>query len=167
MRPALVSRAPRPALPEHPEFVFMVQAAMERFHCTIGELREDYWLGRAWRALVADPTLAGRVARVGIADVLILGPRRGPAPGHPAERAAWARQIVERILVDTAHDPRRLGVSLRFAEEPVDVAEGCVVSLLAQAIRATPRWDDLDRFAGDLAPVVIPVAYAVPGVVAA
>jgi hypothetical protein len=154
-------------LPEHPEFIFMVQAALDRFHCTIGELREDYWLGRAWRALMADAAVQGRVARAGIADVLVLGPQRGPAPDHPAERAAWARRIVERIIADTAHDPRLLGVTLRFAEEPVEVAEGCVVSLLAQAVRVHPRWQNLGPWAADVEPVVIPVAYTASGVVAA
>lgn len=167
MRPSAVPSGPGTTLPEHPEFIFMVQAALSRFHCTIGELREDYWLGRAWRALMADMALSGRVARAGIADVLVLGPRRGSAPTHPAERAAWARRIVERIVADTAHEPRLLGVNLRFAEEPVEIAEGCVVSLLAQVVRSDPRWQDLGRYAADLDPVVIPVACARSDVAAA
>ena len=26
--------------------------AVERFHCTLGEVREDYWLGRVWRGVI-------------------------------------------------------------------------------------------------------------------
>jgi hypothetical protein len=157
----LVPRAPRPALPDHPEFPFMVTAALQRYHCTIGELREDYWLNRAWRALMADAALKDRVARAGIAGVLVVSPGGGAAPTHPAERARLACQIVERIVADTAHDPARLGVTLQFAEAAVQLGEGCVASLLAQTVRADPtRWADLGRYADDLEPVIIPVALA-------
>lgn len=139
----------------------MVTAALQRYHCTIGELREDYWLNRAWRALVGDAALQARVARAGIADVLVLSPGGGAAPTHPAERARLARRIVERIVADTAHDPARLGVTLLFAESTVQLAEGCVTSLLAQTIHADPtRWTDLGRYAADLEPVILPVAFA-------
>lgn len=165
MTPVLASDAP--TLPDHPEFVLMVQAALRRFHCTIGELREDYWLGRAWRALLADPALQGRIARIGIADVLLLGPRHGPATAEPAERAAWARRVESRVRADTAHEARALGIGVRFADGPVDVAHGCLISLLAQAVRGDPRWVEIDRYAADLSPVLLPVAYAVGEVVAA
>lgn len=139
----------------------MVTAALERYHCTIGELREDYWLNRAWRALVSDASLKERVARAGVADVLVLSPGGGAAPTHPAERAKLACRIVERIVTDTAHDPARLGVTLQFAEGAVQLGEGCVASLLAQTVRADPtRWADLGPYAADLEPVIIPVAFA-------
>jgi hypothetical protein len=45
--PLLTSRAPRPALAEHSAFALMLAVALERFGCTLGEVREDYRLGRA------------------------------------------------------------------------------------------------------------------------
>ncbi len=167
----LPSLAPRPALPDHPEFPFMVQAALERWSCTIAELREDYWLGRAWRALVGDPTLKGRVARVGLADVLVMGPRQGPAPTDGTERMAWRMQIEERIMADTGHAAADLGITVRFAGEPVDLAYGRFLSLLARAARGDHRWKDLDAYEDDLSAVLVPLAkvqleMGLPGVAA-
>ncbi len=167
----LSSLAPHPALPDHPEFPLMIQVALERFGCTIAELREDYWLGRAWRSLVGDPTLKGRVARVGMADVLVMGPRQGPAPVDGTERMAWRMQVEERIMLDTGHAAADLGITVWFAEEPVDLAYGRFVSLLARAIRGDRRWKDLDRYEDDLSAVLVPVAKVemkgLPGIAAA
>lgn len=154
----LPSLAPRPALPDHPEFPLMVQAALERWSCTIAELREDYWLGRAWRALAEDPTLKGRVARVGLADVLVMGPRHGPAPTDGTERMAWRMQIEERVMADTGHAAADLGIGVRFASASVDLAYGRFVSLIARAVRGDRRWSDLDRYEDDLSAVLMPLA---------
>lgn len=163
----LTPRGPRPALPEHPAFAFMVVATLERFHCTLGEVREDYWLGRAWRALTGDPALIGRVARVGVGSALLTGPGYRAAPASLRERARWRRRVQERIVADTGHTADALGMAVLFAEAPVDIAEACVRSLLAQAVEGDPRWDDLTSYAADLDAVVVPVAYTAEGVVAA
>ena len=163
----LASRAPRPPLAEHPALMLMLLATMERFHCTLGEVREDYWLGRAWRALAGDPALVGRVARVGLGNVLLTGPGHGPMPGSARERARWRRHVLERLAVDTAHTPDSLDLSIGFADQAVEVAEGCTLSLLAQTVVDDPRWDDLTSYASDLAPVVVPVAYTAEAIVAA
>jgi hypothetical protein len=165
--PPLPSRAPRPALSEHPEFALMLAVTLGRFHCTLAEIREDYWLGRAWRALAGDPSLHGRVARTGLGNVLITGPRFGPAPSASKECARWRRHVLHRLEVDTAHSADGLGMAVRFAEERVDIAEGCMLSLLAQTVAGDARWADLDRYVDDLAPVLVPVAFAVERVVAA
>jgi len=163
----LASRAPHPALSEHPEFPMMLAVTLGRFHCTLAEIREDYWLGRAWRALSGDPSLHGRVARTGLGNVLITGPRFGPAPASAKECARWRRQVLCRLETDTHHTVESLGMSVRFADEQVDIAEGCMLSLLAQTVAGDARWADLDRYADDLAPVLVPVAFAVERVVAA
>lgn len=164
---ALASRAPHPALSEHPEFAAMLAVTLGRFHCTLAEIREDYWLGRAWRALAGDPFLHGRVARTGLGNVLITGPRFGPAPADTKECARWRRHVLTRLEVDTAHTADSLGMAVRFADERVDTAEGCMLSLLAQTVAGDERWVDLDRYADDLAPVLVPVAFAIERVVAA
>ena len=163
---ALASRAPHPSLSEHPEFAVMLAVTLGRFHCTLAEVREDYWLGRAWRALAGDPSLHRRVARTGLGNVLITGPHFGPAPATK-ECARWRRYVLRRLEADTLHTAYSLGMSVRFADEQVDVAEGCMLSLLAQTVSGEERWDDLDRYADDLAPVLVPVAFAVERVVAA
>lgn len=163
----LTPHGPRPSLAEHPAFSLMLAAALERFHCTLGEVRDDYWLGRAWRALAGDPALRGRVARVGVGSVLLTGPGFGAAPASLRERARWRRHVQERLAADTGHTPDSLGMAVRFAEGPVEVAEGCVRSLLAQTVAGDPRWDDLASYAADLEAVVVPVAYSAERVVAA
>jgi hypothetical protein len=163
----LVSRAPRPVLAEHPAFLLMLQATMERFHCTLGEVREDYWLGRAWRALTGDPVLRPRVVRVATGSVLVTGISHGPAPVSRRERGTWRMHIQQRLLVDTGHTADQLGVAIVYAEAAVGIAEGRMHSLLAQAIAGDPRWDGLGPFAEDLAPVLVPVASSVAAVAAA
>lgn len=165
--PTLISRAPRPALTDHPAFAFMVTATLERFHCTLGEVREDYWLGRAWRALTGDPVLAGRVARVGVGSVLITGPGYGPAPASGRELASWRLHVLERIVVDTGHSAEGLGMAVGFAEVQLAVEQGCMLSLLAQTVAGDQRWGDLAPYAGDLSPVSVPVSHPAEGIVAA
>jgi hypothetical protein len=143
----------------------MLQATLDRFHCTLGEVREDYWLGRAWRALAGDPMLAGRVARFGAGSALITGPGFTALPAWA--RAHWRLQVQERLVADTGRAPNGLGMVVRFAERDVVIAEACVRSLLAQAVVGDPRWDDLEPYADDLAVVVAPVACAAEGIVAA
>ena len=163
----LTPRAPNPALAEHPEFALMLLATLERFHCTLAEVREDYWLGRAWRALTGDPALSGRVARVGVGGALIAGPGFGPAPQSHTERALLELRVADRLVVDTGHIAESLGIAVQFAEGPVKVAEGCVLSLLAQTVAYDARWHDLPLYAGDLSPVIVPVAYSVAASAAA
>lgn len=154
----LVSLAPRPALSDHPAFALMLLAALDRFRCTLGEVREDYWLNRAWRALAGDPQLAGRVARVGMGSVLITGAGYGPAPGSRAERAEARLHVLERLQVDTGHAPDQLGMAVVFAEEAVEVAQGRMHSLLAQAVQGDARFEGLGSYVDDLLPVAVPVA---------
>jgi hypothetical protein len=165
--PLLTSRAPRPALAEHPAFALMLQATLERYHCTLGEVREDYWLGRAWRALAGDPMLRGRVARFGVGSALVTGPDFSALPTRKRERDHWRLHVQERLLADTGRAPNALGMVVRFAERDAVIAEACVRSLLAQTVVSDPRFDDLDAYAADLAVVVAPVACAAEGVVAA
>ena len=163
----LVSLAPRPALAEHPAFLLMLQATLDRFHCTVGEVREDYWLGRAWRALTADPVLRDHVVRVATGSILVTGLRHGPAPLARRERALWRMRIQQRLLVDTGRTADQLGIAVVYAESAVGVTEGRMHSLLAQVVASDPRWDGLGPFAEDLAPVMVPVAAGAAAVAAA
>jgi hypothetical protein len=167
MNPILGSRAPRPALSEHPAFPLMLVFALERFRCTLGEVREDYWLGRVWRALSGDPELAGRVARIGTGSVVITGQGFGAPPSDAREREAWRRYVERRVVADTGRPPLDWGVALGWSERPIEVKSVAVVSLLAQAVAGDERWGDLAPYARDLAPVIVPVACTVEGVVAA
>lgn len=163
----LVSRAPRPALSDHPEFAVMLALTLQRYHCTLAEIREDYWLGRAWRALAGDPELQGRVARVGVCNVLLMGDAFSEAPTVLRDRAALRRHALARLSADTAHTADRLGIRIEFADQPVVVAEGCVRSLLAQTVAGDSRWMDLSLYRDDLTPVVVPVAMSAGAIVAA
>jgi len=158
--PILTPRLPRPALAEHPAFMLMLLATLERLHCTLGEVREDYWLVRAWRAIGADPMLSGRVARVGLGHALVTGPAYGPAPAGAQERARWQRRLEQRVQAETGHRLDELGVEVRWAEAPVQVRPAAVRSLLAKAVEGDPRWEDLTRYASDLTPVTVPVVLA-------
>ncbi|HEY2805846.1 MAG TPA: hypothetical protein VGI92_08310 [Gemmatimonadales bacterium] len=153
-------------LVEHPEFPLMLARTLDRFHCTLAEVREDYWLGRAWRALGSDAALEGRIARLGVSHILITGPDFSPAPSG-RERARWHHRVRERLAAHTAHTTEALGMEIRFAEAPVEVAQGCMLSLLAQVIGGDERFLPLTEYADDLAPVVLPVAYSSEAVVAA
>jgi hypothetical protein len=163
----VTSRAPRPALAEHPAFMVMLLVAIERFHCTLGEVKEDYWLNRAWRALTGDPALEGRVARVATGSVVICGEGFGAAPEDQRERAAWRMRVQQRLLADTGRTADELGMAIVYAATPVAVAEGLMRSLLAQVVETDPRFDGMGRYAGDLEPVVVPVAQAAEVVAAA
>jgi hypothetical protein len=162
-RSLLVSLAPHPALVEHPEFPFMVHAVLDRFHCTIAEVREDYWLCRMWRALGGDPLLKGRVARSGVTSVLLTGPHYAAAPAG-AERERLRLHAMERIEVDTGRPLEAFGVTFRWATAPVAVERATKSSLLAQVVAGSDRWVDLASYAGDLAPVTMPVAVSETGV---
>ena len=161
------SRAPRPTLAEHPAFMVMLLVAIERFHCTLGEVKEDYWLNRAWRALTADPALAARVVRVATGSVLICGEAFGAAPEEPRERARWRMQVQQRLMADTGRTADELGMAIVYAAAPVTIAEGLMRSLLAQVVETDPRFEGMGRYAGDLEPVVVPVAQAAVVVAAA
>jgi hypothetical protein len=163
----LASRAPRPSLDEHPEFAVMLAVTLERFRCTLGEVREDYWLGRVWRALAGDPVLVGRVARTGVARVLLAGPGYGAPPASQQERARWRLHVHDRIETDTGRSAQALGVAIRWAEGPIAVMPAPVLSLLAQVVLGDPRWDDLGPYAGDLGVIQVPVLYTAEAVVAA
>ena len=161
------SRAPRPTLAEHPAFMVMLLVCIERFHCTLGEVKEDYWLNRAWRALSGDPALRGRVARVATGSVLICGADLGVAPESRRQRATWRMRVQQRLLADTGRTADELGMAIVFAAAPVTVAEGLMRSLLAQVVETDPRFEGMGRYAGDLEPVVVPVAQAAVVVAAA
>jgi len=163
----LVSRAPHPALSDHPEFAAMLAVTLQRFHCTLAEIREDYWLGRAWRALSGDPDLRGRVARVGLGNVLLTGEAFAEAPIRVRDRAELRQRAIARLVADTAHTAERLGISVSFADEPILVAEGCVMSILAQTVSGDARWADLGAYRDDLSPVIVPVAMSAGAIVAA
>ena len=163
----LFARAPHPALSEHAEFAMMLTVTMERYRVSLAEIREDYWLIRAWRALVGDPSLAGRVARIGVANLLITGARFGPAPVTPGARARLRRRAVARLRLDTGRTPDALGMAVQFADGPGTVGEIRVRSVLAQTVAGDPRWADLTPYAADLAPVLVSVAQAVGTIVAA
>lgn len=165
--PMTMSRAPRPALAQHPEFALMVAFTLERYHCTLAEIREDYWLGRAWRALATDPRLRHRVARMGVGNILITGPDFGAAPTNGRERSRWREMVEARLATDTGRSADELGLSIGFAEQPVPTALGCMLSLIAQTVSGDERWHDLPSYADDLLPVVVPVAFSSESIVAA
>lgn len=161
------SRAPHPSLAEHPGFMVMLLVALQRFHCTLGEVKEDYWLNRAWRALTGDPALAGRVARVATGSVLICGAGYGAAPESRRQRATWRMRVQQRLIADTGRTSDELGMAIVFAGASVSVADGLMRSLLAQVVETDPRFEGLGRYAEDLTPVVVPVVQAAEAVVAA
>jgi hypothetical protein len=163
----LDSRAPHPALSDHPEFAMMLAVTLERFHCTLAELRQDYWMSRAWRALTGDPELEGRVARIGMGNVLVTGTHFRRLTASARLRDELRLHVQERLMADTAHTPEQLDLSIQFTDTPVEVAEGCVRSLLAQTVAADARWADLTAYRGDLSPVIVPVALTAEAVVAA
>jgi hypothetical protein len=158
--PLLTSRAPRPALSEHPEFPMMLALTLGRFHCTLGEIREDYWHSRIWRALSDDPELEGRVARLGLNTVLLMGPGGTPPPTNGRERDRRERYVRCRIAADTRRLPEGWGLSVRWAEGPVMVQTMTARSLLAQAVSDDPRWMNLADYAADLSPVLVPACSA-------
>jgi len=164
---ALPSRAPHPPLSEHPEFAMMLAVTLERFHCTLGEVREDYWMGRAWRALAGDPVLEGRVARSGMGTALLTGAAYGVAPLSETERAVVSLHARDRILADCGRVPESLGLEIRWTDRALNVLHSPHRALVAQVVRDDHRWLDLDRYAEDLVEVVIPVAYSAEAVVAA
>jgi len=163
----LTSCAPHPALADHPEFPFMLACTLERFRCTVAEVREDYWLGRAWRALSGDHALSSRVARVGFGNVLLTGPEFGPALPGARERERWRKRVMERLMVDTGRSAEALGLEIRFAEEPIEITEGSMHSLIAQTVLGDNRWHDLSPLQADLLPVHLPVACSAETIVAA
>jgi hypothetical protein len=165
--PLLTSRAPRPALSDHPEFAMMLAVTLERLRCTLGEVREDYWLGRVWRALDGDPALKGRMARSGMTTALLTGRDYGLAPVSAKERQRWRLHAKDRVEADTGRLPEALGIAIRWADEPVTVVMAPHLSLLAQTLAGDPRWGDLGPYAEDLAAAVVPVAYTAEGMVAA
>ena len=138
----------------------MLVCTLEHFRCTLAEVRQDYWLGRAWRALAGDPAIRGGVARYGIGNILIHGP-------IGRDRDAYKQLVADRILADTQHTLESLDLSIEFAESRVTLGEGCMLSLLAQTVVQQGRWQDLPRYAADLSPVIVPVAQAVETVAAA
>jgi len=164
--PLLSSRAPRPALADHPEFPLMLAATLGRFHCTLGEIREDYWQGRIWRALSEDPELESRVARHGVNTVLLFGRNGGSPPASVRERERFERYVRCRITADTKRLPEGWGLSMRWAEGPASIQTMSARSLLAQTIVDDPRWMDLHEYQADLSPILLP-ACSMEGVIAA
>lgn len=167
MPPLLTSRAPSPTLAEHPAFALMLAVTLEHFRCTLGEVREDYWLSRVWRALTGDPVLVGRVARSGVSVVALTGTGYGVPPASAHERRQWRLHVLDRIEADTGRTAQALGVAIRWAQGPVKVTAAPTVSLLAQVLIGDPRWGDLGSYAGDLGVIQVPVVYTAEGVVAA
>jgi hypothetical protein len=163
----LTSCAPHPALAEHPEFALMLARTLERYHCTLAEVREDYWISRAWRALTADRSLSTRVARTGLCNILVTGPNYGSAPMSARDRDRWQMRVLSRLVVDTGRTAEALGLEVRFAETPVEIAGGSILSLISQTVAGDPRWQDLTPYAADLSPVQVPVACSAEAFVAA
>ncbi len=93
LMPLLTSRAPRPVLSDHPEFALMLLATLQHFRCTLGEVREDYWMGRVWRALTGDPALQGRVALQGVSTILLTGAGYDVPPASAKEPAPLSQQL--------------------------------------------------------------------------
>lgn len=139
----------------------MLLATLQHFRCTLGEVREDYWMGRVWRALTGDPALQGRVARQGVSTILLTGAGYDVPPASAKERDRWRLHVEERVVADTGRSLRALGILVQWATGPVVVQRARVVSLIAQAVDRGPRWGDLTAWVGDLAPVVAPVVVAV------
>ena len=163
----ITSRAPHPTLVDHPEFAMMLAVTLDRFHCTLAELRQDYWMSRAWRALIGDPELEGRVARIGMGNVLVTGVHYRRLTASARLRDELRQHVLERLMADTAHTAEQLDLSIQFTDAPIEVAEGCVRSLLAQTVAADPRWADLTLYRDDLTPVIVPVAMTAEAIVAA
>jgi len=157
--PLLTSRAPRLTLADHPEFPLMLAVALDRFHCTLGEIREDYWQLRIWRALSSDPELQGFVARQGLHTVLLTGRNGGPPPSA-AERERRELHARCRIAADTRRLPEGWGLTLRWADGPLTIQTIAAQSLLAQVVSGDPRWMRLDDYRADLSPVMLPVCTA-------
>jgi hypothetical protein len=145
----------------------MVVCTLQRYRCTLMEVREDYWLGRAWRALSSDPVLKGRVARIGVGNILITGASHGPALPSGRERDRLHQLVHDRVMADTNHTLDSLGLAVLFAEQRATIGEGCMLSLIAQTVGRGSRWQDLRDYAHDLSPVVVPVAHAAESFVAA
>lgn len=145
----------------------MLACTLERFRCTLAEIREDYWLGRAWRALSTDPALKSRVARVGNGNILLTGPHFGPALPGNRERERWRARVLERLVVDTGRTAEGLDLEIRFAEDPIEITLGSMHSLIAQVVISDRRWHSLQPYAADLAPVMLPVACSAETIVAA
>jgi hypothetical protein len=164
--PLLSSRAPRPALADHPEFPLMLAATLGRFHCTLGEIREDYWQGRIWRALSEDPELEGRVARYGVSTVLLFGRDAGAPPASARERDRFERYVRCRITADTKRLPEGWGLTLCWAEGPAAIQTMTARSLLAQTVTGDSRWMNLEDYKADLSPILMP-ACSMEGVIAA
>lgn len=158
--PLLTSRAPRLTLAEHPEFPLMLAVALDRFHCTLREIREDYWHNRIWRALSNDPELQGFVARQGLHTVLLTGPGGGMPPKTLAERERRELHARCRIAADTRRLPEGWGLQLRWAEGPVTVQTIAAQSLLSQVVSGDHRWMNLEAYKADLAPVRLPACTA-------
>jgi hypothetical protein len=163
----LAPLVPRPAIADHPAFPLMLLRTLERFHCSLAVVREDYWRVRVWRALTADAELAGRVARLGVGTVLLTGADYGRAPETARERAWWRLRVEDRIAADTGRMADVLDVGFQWAETAVRVVHAPVTSLIAQTVTGGTCWDDLPRYAADLAAVRVPVAQFVARSIAA
>ena len=93
----------------------------------------------------------------------------------PRGRNQALRALFEGRLEDPADAKRSFDTCLQcgictsvcFAEVPMEVAQGCVRSLLAQTVAGDPRWLDLAPYAEDLAPVLVSVAHLAETIVAA
>ena len=69
---------------------------------------------RAWRALLADPALHGRVARTPCGTVVITGADGGPPPASMKERQRWELHVRLRLAVELGDDTAA-AVSVRWA----------------------------------------------------
>ncbi len=155
--PILTPHGLRPSLSEHPAFLLMLAETLDRFHCTLCEVREVYWMNRMWRSLASDRGLDGRVARLGVSVLMLTGAGYGAAPPSRGERERWAERARRRILAGTGRTLDALVVSVRWAEGALTVATVPVQSLLAQVVSGDPKWGDLIPWAEDLCPVMVPV----------
>jgi len=72
------------------------------------------WSGRIWRALHADPALAGRVEQSPTGSVRLLGPNGGEPPASQKERACWELHVRLRLATDVPGLPEEYVPALEW-----------------------------------------------------
>lgn len=68
----------------------------------------------AWRALLADPALTGRVSRGPDGTIVLTGANGGPPPAGQKERQRWELHVRLRLAVELGDDATAAG-AIRWA----------------------------------------------------